>query len=185
MTWKLVFFLCLFMSTAHAADVDPERCRDIDQTTRHLVPKELHGWYKYRHGVQACPVFTEGKRFLWWIITIRTDLLGSDEYNDAYLHPLNPDGFTTRLTPEPYIITMRGKILGRLTDMFPADPPGHTEVFLSQWQNDFPYHIDVKVKNAAAMGDYDAPSLQWNASTGHYDKIGQGWRDLPPPHKQQ
>jgi hypothetical protein len=30
----------------------------------------MQGWYKYQHGVQACPAFNKKGKFLWWIITI-------------------------------------------------------------------------------------------------------------------
>jgi hypothetical protein len=178
---KFAILFCFLFSAAQATDVDPKLCRDVDASTRSLVPVELSGWYKYPHGVQVCPVYDKHKKFLWWIATIREDLLSDQAQDDPDLHPLNPDGFTRKMTPQPYIITENGKILGRLSDLFPSDPPGHAEVFLSQWHDDFPYRIDIKVKNAAVMGDYDAPPLQWNPKTQHYDQIGVGWRDLMPP----
>jgi hypothetical protein len=178
---RLALCLCVFACTALAADVDPSRCRDIDDTTRHLVPAQLHPWNRFEHAVRACPAFSKRHTFLWWIITVDLEAEPEVLMSDPILHPLNPDGFTRRGWPRPYIIDRTGHELGRLSDAFPTGgEPSRTELFFSQWVDDFPRHIAIKVSNARVRGDFSAPPLQWNIRTGHYDQIGKGLFDDDP-----
>ncbi|MDR3523379.1 MAG: hypothetical protein P4L66_04685 [Acetobacteraceae bacterium] len=77
----------------------------------------------------------------------------------------------------PYILDASGQEIGRLGAMFPFDPPAHTTLTLSDWHHGFPHHIDIHVENAAARGNYDAPSLQWDEKTKQYIQIGLGIRN--------
>jgi len=170
--------LCLIASTALAADVDPSLCRDIDNTTLDLVPVKIRPWYKFEHAVQACPVYSKQHRFLWWIITINIDFEPWEAQTDPVFHPLDSSGFTRHTTPNPYIIDSMGHELGRLSDAFPTGgDPSRTELYFSQWRDDYPYRITVKVFNARVQGDYVARPLQWNNQTRHYDIIGGPPRD--------
>jgi len=182
---RLAVCFWLVAAAAWAADVDPSLCRDIDDTTRALVPTALRPWYKFEHAVQACPVYDTKHRFLWWIMTINLKYEPPEADKDPIFHPLDPGGFTRRCTPDPYIIDSSNRELGRISDAFPTGGFGHTDVFLSQWVDGFPRHITVKVFNAGVSGDYVAPALQWNTKTQYYDKIGKDVCDRPPPHKQE
>jgi hypothetical protein len=182
---RLALCFCLAASAAWAADVDPSLCRDIDDTTRALVPVELRLWYKFEHAVQACPVYGRKHRFLWWIITINLEFEPSAADDDPVLYPLDPGGFTKRCTPKPYIIDSNSRELGRISDAFPSEGFGHTDLFFSQWADGFPRRITVKVFNAGVSGDFLAPPLQWNTKTQYYDQIGKGLCDMPPARKQE
>ena len=183
---RLAVCFWLVVSTAWAADVDRSLCRDVDDTTRGLVPAALRPWYKFEHAVQACPVYGRKHQFLWWIIGINLEFKPYEVLEDPIFHPLDPGGFTRRCTPKPYIIDSNHHQLGRISDAFPSGgSPSYTDLFMSQWVDAFPRHTTVKVFNARAMGDYVAPALQWNAKTQYYDQIGKGVCDMPPPRKQE
>jgi hypothetical protein len=182
---RLALGFCLLAVTALAADVDPSLCRDIDDTTRALVPIELHPWYKVPHGVKACPAYSRKHQLLWWIFGIDEDAVSEDWWHDPALYPLHPGGFTRRRSPKPYLVDSKGRELGRLSDSFPTHgAPSHTDLLFSQWIDDFPRRITIKVFNAWALGDYVAPPLQWNVTTQYYDQIGKGLFDMPPARKQ-
>ena len=70
---RLALCLCVFASTALAVDVDASLCRDIDDTTRPLVPALLRPWYQFEHAVQACPAYGKQHELLWWNMTINVD----------------------------------------------------------------------------------------------------------------
>jgi hypothetical protein len=181
---RLAVCLWLITTAAWAADVDPSLCRNVDDTTRALVPAELRPWFQFEHAVQACPVYDRKHRFLWWIVTINIDFEPWQAHENPALHPLHPGGFTRRCTPNPYIVDSNGHELGRISTAFPThESPSHTDLFFSQWVDGFPHHITVKVFNAWALGDYIAPPLQWNTRTKTYDQIGQDVCDIVPPYK--
>jgi hypothetical protein len=183
---RLALCFLLVTTAAWAADVDRSLCRDIDETTRALVPTELRPWFQFEHAVQACPAYDRKHRFLWWIIGIDLEFEPYEALENPVFHPLNPGGFSRRCTPNPYILDSDGRELGRISDAFPSGGfPSRTDLFFSQWVDGFPHHITVKVFNARAMGDYIAPPLQWNTRTKTYDQIGKGTCDMPPPLKEK
>jgi hypothetical protein len=182
---RLAVCFWLVATAAWAADVDPSLCRDVDDTTRALVPAELRPWFQFEHAVQACPAYDRRHRFLWWIITINVEFEPWEAHNNSLLYPLEPDGLTRRHTPKPYIVDGSGRERGRISDAFPTGGFGHTDVLLSQWVDGFPRHITVKVFDAGAMGDYIAPLLQWNTRTKYYDQVGKGPYDYTPPVRRQ
>ena len=182
---RLAVCFWLIATAALAEEVDPSLCRDIDDTTRALVPADLHVWYKIPHAIKACPVYLKNDRLLWRIITLDENSIGWKWDNDLELFPFNVDGITRRNTPRPYIIDGKAREVGRLSACFPScGEPSHTDLILSQWVNGFPHRITIKVFNARVMGDYVAPPLQWNAKTRYYDQIGKGQYDMPPTRKQ-
>jgi hypothetical protein len=183
---RLAICFWLLTSAAWAADVDPSLCRDVDDTTRALVPADLHVWYKVDHAVKICPAYGKKHQFLWWIITLDWEVIGWEWDDDSTLFPLYPDGISRHREPRPYIIDSKGRELGRISDAFPSvGDPSRTDLLFSQWVDGFPRHIAVKIFDARAMGDYVAPPLQWNTKTKYYDQIGKGIYDMPPPMKQK
>ena len=175
---RLLLCLLLFASTALAADVDPSLCRDTDDTTRPFVPAKRRPWYKIEHAVRACPAYGRRHEFLWWIFSIDLEAEPWEAMSDPTLHPPNPDGFTRRGWPRPYIVDRNGRELGRLSDGFPTDgEPSHIDLYFSQWVNDFPRLVTIKVFIARVNGDYLAPPLQWNTKTQYYDQISIGAYD--------
>ena len=182
---RIALCLWLLATASLAADVDSALCRDIDDATSALVPAELHRWYKVPHGVKACPAYSRKHVFLWWIFGVDEDAVGWEWRRDPNLYPLDPGGFTRRMSPKPYIVDSRGRELGRLSYSFPTHgTPNPTDLLFSQWVADFPHRITIKVFNDWASGDHIAPPLQWNATSQYYDQIGKGLFDMPPAHKQ-
>ena len=176
------FFLAVFLfaGAAWADEVDPALCRDIGFSQRTLVPPVMMGWMKFPHGVQLCPAYAADGKFLWWIATIRLDMLGDNEFEDRELHPPKSDGFGVIGYPRPRIVDATGQVIGLIPDAFPTPNPGRTHVVLENWQDGYPWQIDIKVADAPPEGGYDGPSLQWNADTHRYDQIGRSMFDDDP-----
>lgn len=177
---RIALCLWLITSAAFAADVDRSHCRDLDQTTLPLVPRELRPWLQFEHAVIACRVEGRQRRFLWWIITV--DVLVPPAWTDTHpdFHPLVPGHFTRRCTPKPFIIDASGRELGRISDAFPTlGDPSQTELSLSQWEEGIPRRIIVKVFDAKVRDDFIGPRLQWNDETKYYDQVGKDVCDDP------
>jgi hypothetical protein len=87
---RLAVCFWLVATAAWAADVDPSLCRDVDDTTRPLVPAELRPWFQFDHAVQTCPAYDRKHRFLWWIITINIEFEPPEADENPLLYPLNP-----------------------------------------------------------------------------------------------
>jgi hypothetical protein len=170
---KYILALCfIFICKASATELDPKLCRDVDPTTRFLVPQVLAGWLKYPHAIELCPLYAPQGSLVWWLATIRYDLVDDKALDDPTIHQVSPDGLHISQDPCSRIMDSVGRQIGRISESFPTDAPGKTRVFLRDWRNNFPRHIDIRVTGAAVEGDYDGLSMDWNAATRSYEHRG-------------
>ena len=170
---KYIFALCfIFIGSASATELDAKLCRDVNQSNRFLVPEVLTGWLKYLHAVQLCPLYAPNGGLVWWVASIRYDLVDYKALDDPTIHYVSADGLHISQDPCSRIIDPSGRQLGRLSDPFPTLGFGKTRVFLRDWHNNFPRHIDIRVIGDGVEGDYDGLSMDWNATTRSYEHRG-------------
>jgi hypothetical protein len=80
--------LCLWLLTtaALAADVDSSLCRDIDDTTRALVPVDLRPWFKVPHGVKAAQPIAESMSSCGgFLVLTKMPLVGNGEGIQSFI----------------------------------------------------------------------------------------------------
>lgn len=70
--------------------------------------------------------------------------------------------------PLPVLVDAAGRCVGRLPHLFPVDPPQELVVSAGQWRRGLPHELRLKVLSPAVGGNYQLPSLRWNAQTQAY-----------------
>jgi hypothetical protein len=177
---RLLFLALIVSLPAAAGEIDPALCRDVNSADQDVVPKVMFKWLKFPHGVQLCPTYAPSGRFLWWLATIRLDMLGDHEFDDRDLHPKAPNGFGVVGYPRPRIVDATGRELGIISEAFPTPVPGRTRINLTDWKNDFPWRIAIRVVDVPPEGNYDAPSLLWDQRAQKYVQVGRSIYDNDP-----
>ncbi|MCC4586446.1 hypothetical protein LL962_04875 [Xanthomonas sp. NCPPB 1067] len=170
------------LSTAVYADaktplaLDPAQCQPLDADLS--LPTV---WEPYRGAVRACPLVQGGAAGNAPAKAAKVRLLAV--FTDAHYRGLPPDAPWGRF-PLPLLVDDTGRCVGKLTHLFPADPPEELEVVPSRWHDGVPHEIQLQVRSPAVGGDYHLPTLRWDARNRLYRTVSglaSVKPETPPP----
>jgi hypothetical protein len=147
-------------SGAFAVKVEPETCRGITAHQNAWLGPE---WKPYLHFVKACEI-KSGKITALYLLSV---------WGDDYYRSLPPSAPAPNL-PKPVLVSPQGKILGRLPEIFPRDPPRTLDVTFARWVSNFPHEIRLHLEDPAVTGDRVLPPLVWDADSQTYVTIEKG-----------
>ncbi|MGE6340289.1 hypothetical protein ACQKEU_26505 [Acidovorax sp. NPDC077664] len=86
---------------------------------------------------------------------------------DIYYRSLPHDAPWER-DPLPLLVDDSGCCVGKLSHLFPTDPPEELEVLPGRWRDGVPREIQLKVRSPAVGGDYHLPRLRLDVKTHLY-----------------
>ncbi|WP_092740382.1 hypothetical protein [Paracidovorax valerianellae] len=122
------------------------------------------GWEPYRKAVRSCPLVqvgagnSESKAAKVRVLAV---------FTDAYYRGLPPDAPWEHF-PLPLLVDDSGRCVGKLSHLFPADPPEELDLVPGHWRDGVPQEIQLKVRSPAMGGDYHLPTLRLDPKTHLY-----------------
>ncbi len=160
-----LYFALLTTGCAHVSQAGGEfqrlsetSCVPYDESTfKPALPAE---WQPYLASTRVCPLVkkTSDKPA---VILITISLAEATEKKIA------SDPWDQ--LPKPVFVDDRGECIARLPYLFPDDPPFEVVLRYGRWQKNVPGEIRMHVLNQAVDGDFDLPSLIWDASKQQYE----------------
>lgn len=126
------------------------------------------GWEPYREAVRSCPLVQVGASGNSAPKAAKVRLLAV--FTNAYYRGLPPDASWERF-PMPLLVDETGRCVGKLSHLFPADPPEELDVLPGRWRNGVPHEIQLQVRSPAVGGDYRMPTLRLDAKTHLYRPV--------------
>ncbi|GLQ98955.1 hypothetical protein [Dyella mobilis] len=171
----LVLFLAMAATSARGSEqvsVDPKACGKVPDRLVDAAAKIVGSdWPQYRPFMCLYPVRSPKGDVPLFLLALDVDR--ADEANSAtFLHgkPMDPHDTLEQIDPIPMpaIMGANGALLGTLPVAFPEDPPATTAVYVSDWRDDFPHRIALRVddptQDTAVRPPYCPPSWIWNAA---------------------
>ncbi len=153
--------------------LDPAQCQPPDADLS--LPA---AWEPYRDAVRACPLVQGGAAGNVPPKAAKVRLLAV--FTDAHYRGLPPDAPWERF-PLPLLVDDAGRCVGKLTHLFPADPPEELDVVPGRWRDGVPHEIQLQVRSPAVGGDYHLPTLRWDAKNRLYRPAASGPASAKPP----
>jgi len=145
--------------------LNPADCVDISSTTlKNALPSD---WQPFISATKACALAPQQKpQPSVWLVSVFADVYYQNK----------PASAPWENFPQTMLVDNHGDCLAQLPELYPHDQPRALELRYGDWVGAIPQKIHVHVKNPAMGGDYDLPSLIWNAK----DKLYRSGTDHHP-----
>jgi hypothetical protein len=145
-------------ATTRRVQVHATDCHPVATT---VIDAQDAAWQIFRQYAHICTVRAPDGRPVLSVLTVRIDFF--EAINGVFADSPTP-------FPRPQVLDLHDKTLGVLPGPFPTGGyPGSAKLVFTDWRGGFPWRIELRQINAAAMGSYDEPPLMWNDATHHYD----------------
>ena len=130
-----------------------------------LIDQHARDWQGWAGTIDLCAIRSPGGAHALDLLAARYDRYESERWTGV-LVPLGR-------YPDLLVLDRGGAVLVRLPVSFPSDYPGRTVLVFSDWRSGFPWRIDARRINAAALGTFDLKPRIWNPSLKRYE-VGAG-----------
>ena len=138
--------------------------RDCMGAPQDLVDRFARGWEGWAGFIDVYGLVSPHGRHVLDVLAPRIDL---------YSHN-GPSGPTFPPGPTPAVIFLdsEANVVARIKVPFPYDDPGETRMTFSDWRDDYPWRIDIRIIGWAVAGTVDFPGWVWKPGGHRYEKVG-------------
>ncbi len=143
-----------------------EDCHDASGELITSLEENWRYWHQWPHFIQICPLYNPNGQVVFYLLTLRFDKFDELGVPESVLTPKLP----TERVPSPRLFDVRGLVLGQLPKNFPGDIPGEFHVTFTDWHDQFPWRIEMRIINWAVSGTRDLEPMTWNPAKYRYEE---------------
>jgi len=142
--------------------LEPETCFPLQSSK--LSVQLSAGWKDYLPSVRVCPLRREPDTDATVYVV---SIFVKDYYRDK------PALAPWEDFPKPLVVNDKGETVGKLEELYPSEDVGKMILTFGHWRGHLPGEIRMHIRHPGVAGDYDLPTLIWNAEKKRYDKKGE------------
>lgn len=146
---------CAHLSAAPTAIPDLKTCEVPTATQLTWLSSS---WQNFTPFIRVCPVYAKRSKPVLLVVSVWAELYYEQQ----------PSGAATVPLPKPLIFTVAGRNVGELPMNFPDDPPHELILTFKNWQEEFPYRVELRVKSPTASDDQMLAPLIWDKASRQY-----------------